>query len=108
MADTRSSPNKVAVAAQQDFGEDARLIEAGAETEAELRVVLEERVRPGRAAAAGIRGVGRGGQVAAVDRRATGGVGDEQAVAEKLGEQLEIRAFRRNRRRHRRTRRAAS
>ena len=78
---------------EQNFGEGFRLVEAGAEAEAELRVVLEQRVRPGRAAAAGVLGVGRGGQVAAVDRRATGGIGDEQAVAEELGEQFQIGSF---------------
>ena len=35
--------------------------------------------------------VRRGRQVAAVDRRAAGGVGDQQPVAEELGEQLEVR-----------------
>ena len=34
--------------------------------------------------------VGRGRQVAAVDRGAAGGVGDERAVAEELGEQLDV------------------
>ena len=35
--------------------------------------------------------VRRGGQVAAVDAAAAGGVGDEQVVAEQLGEQLQVR-----------------
>ena len=34
--------------------------------------------------------VGRGGQVAAVDRRAAGGVGDHRAIAEELGQQLDV------------------
>jgi hypothetical protein len=82
-----------------DLGREARraargvialLVEGEADAEAELGVVLEERVGPGRAAASAFVGVGRGGQVAAVDRGAAGGVGDEQPVAEELGEQLEV------------------
>ncbi len=37
--------------------------------------------------------VGRGGQVAAVDRGAAGGVGDQHAVAEQLRHQLDVRRF---------------
>jgi hypothetical protein len=66
-------------------------VERHAESEAELRVVLEERVRPGRAPAVAVGGVRGGGQVAAVDRRAARGVGDEQPVAEELREELQIR-----------------
>jgi NAD(P)-dependent dehydrogenase (short-subunit alcohol dehydrogenase family) len=36
-------------------------------------------------------GVGRGRQVAAVDRRAAGRVRDQEAIAEELGEQLDVR-----------------
>ena len=43
---------------------------------------------PGRARRAGR--VRRGGQVAAVDRRAAGRVGDQEAVAEELGEQPDV------------------
>ena len=38
-----------------------------------------------------VRGVRRGRQVAAVDRRAAGGVGDHRPVAEELGEELQVR-----------------
>ena len=61
------------------------------EAEPELGVVLEERVRPGRAAPVGVRRPGRGRQVAAVDRRAAGRVRDHQPVAEQLREQLHVR-----------------
>ena len=61
------------------------------EPEPELGVVLEQRVRPRRAAAVDVGGPRRGRQVAAVDGRATGGVGDGQPVAEQLGEQLQVR-----------------
>ena len=64
---------------------------ASRKPEPELRVVLEERVRPGRSAAVAVRRVRRRRQIAAVDRRAAGGVGHEQPVAEQLREQLEIR-----------------
>ena len=58
--------------------------------EAELGVVLEERVGPGWTTAFAVHRPRRGGQVAAVDRRAARGVGDEQPVAEELGEQLDV------------------
>ena len=38
-----------------------------------------------------VRAVGRRRQVAAVDRRAAGGVADQQPVAEELGQQLDVR-----------------
>ena len=60
------------------------------EAEPELGVVLEERVRPGRAAAVGVGRPRRGRQVPAVDRRAPGRVGDHQPVAEQLREQLDV------------------
>ena len=47
--------------------------------------------RPGRARPCF--GPGRGRQVAAVDRGAAGGVGDDQAVAEELAEQLDVGRF---------------
>ena len=80
---------------------------ASRKPEPELGVVLEQRVRPRRAAAVGVGRPRRGRQVAAVDRRAAGRVGDRQPVAEQLREQLEVRASRRSRRRRRRTRTAA-
>ena len=61
-----------------------------AQAEAELGVVLEERIRPGRATAGAVLAVGCGRQVAAVDRGTAGGVGDGQAVAEELGEELDV------------------
>ena len=61
------------------------------EAEPELGVVLEERVRPGRAAPVGVGRPRRGRQVAAVDRRAAGRVGDHQPVAEQLREELQVR-----------------
>ncbi len=67
------------------------LVDRQPEAEAELGVVLEQRVRPGRAAAVAVLRVGRRRQVAAVDRRAAGRVGDEQPVAEQLGQQLDVR-----------------
>ena len=59
--------------------------------EPELGVVFEERVRPGRAAALGVGRPRRGGQVRAVDRRAAGGVGHLQPIAEELRQQLQVR-----------------
>ena len=95
---SRSSPHEVVADARRRgrCSRRARLrrvrVEGQADAQAELGVVLEERVGPGRAR--GRRGsmrVGRGGQVAAVDRRAAGGVGDQRAVAEELGQELEVR-----------------
>ena len=60
------------------------------EPEAELGVVLEERVGPGRPPARGVDRPRGGRQVAAVDRGAAGGVGDHQPVAEELREELEV------------------
>ena len=60
------------------------------EAEPELRVVLEQRVGPRRTPPVGVGGPRRGGQVAAVDRRAAGRVGDHQPVTEELREQLEV------------------
>ena len=68
-------------------------VERQAEAETELSVVFKQRVRPRRAAAVAIGRVRRGGQIATVDRRASGRVGDQQAVAEQLGQQFEIRSF---------------
>ena len=64
------------------------LVQGQAHAQAELGVVLEERVGPGRAAAVVVDRPGRGRQVAAVDRRAAGGVGDDGAVAEELADSL--------------------
>ena len=43
------------------------LVEAGSHAEAELGIVFKEGVGPGRSAALGVLGVGRSGQIAAVD-----------------------------------------
>ena len=66
-------------------------VDAQPHAEAELRVVLEQGVRPGGTASVGA-GRPRGrGQVAAVDRRASGGVGNQQPIAHELGEELQVR-----------------
>src|SRR6185436_9101649 len=65
-------------------------IESETHAEAELRVVLEQRVRPRGPAALAVHGVGSGRQVRAVDRRASGGVRDEGAITEELGEGLDV------------------
>ena len=69
------------------------LVDADAEAQAEFGIVLEQRVAPGRAASFGVLAVGRGGQVAAVDRGAAGGVGHHHAVAEQLAGQADIGRF---------------
>src|SRR4051812_5838761 len=68
-------------------------VERHPETEPELRVVLEQRVRPGRSPSVSIGRVRRARQVATVNRRTAGGVGNQQPVAEQLGEQLQVRRF---------------
>ncbi len=67
------------------------LVDCQPETEAEFGVVLEERVRPCRAAPLAVRAIGRGGQVASVDGGTTRGVGDQRAIAEQLRQQLHVR-----------------
>ena len=57
----------------------------------ELRVVLKQGVRPRRAAPVGVDRPRRRRLVAAVDRRAAGGVGDGQPVAEQLRQELQVR-----------------
>ena len=69
------------------------LVGGNAHAETELRIVLEERVRPRRTPTVLALRVRRGGQVAAVDRGAARGVGDEQPVAADLGEELHVRRF---------------
>ncbi len=85
VADDRRQPP------QQAFGIALLLIEGQAHAHTEFRIVFKQRVRPGGAASALILGIRRGRQVAAVDRRAARGVGDVQPVAEKLGQQLQVR-----------------
>ena len=72
-------------------GELSLLVERDAEAEAELGVVFEERVAPCRTATFGVLRPGRRRQVAAVNRRAPGRVGDDQPVAKKLRKQFQIR-----------------
>ena len=61
-----------------------------AEAHAVFGVVLEEAVAPGRAVAFAAGAVGDRRKGAAVDGRATGGVGDDHAFAEELGGQLDV------------------
>ena len=69
------------------------LIDGKPEAQTELRIVFEKRVRPGGTAAGCVFRPGRGGQVAAVNRRASGSVGNDGPVAEQLRHQLEIWSF---------------
>jgi hypothetical protein len=77
-------------AAEEIAGGEVAAVGGVAETEAELGVVLEEGVGPRGATAGGVLAVGSGGEVAAVDGGAAGGVGDDEAVAEDLGEELDV------------------
>ena len=65
-------------------------VERETKAEAELRVVFEERVGPGGSPPIAVGRVRRGRKIAAVNRRATGRIGDEQPIAKELGEELEI------------------
>ncbi len=60
------------------------------EAEPELRVVLEQGVRPGRPAPVRVGRPRCGGQVPAVDRGAAGRVGDHEPVAEQLRQHLQV------------------
>ncbi len=75
---------------EQLLGLAFQVVDAQPQPETKLGVVFKERVRPGGPAAAAVDGVGSGGQVAAVDRRAAGRVGDQEAIAEELREQLDV------------------
>ena len=66
------------------------LVEREPHPQPEFRVVFEQRIRPRRPAAFGIRGVRRGRQIAAVYRGASGCVRNQQSIAEELGEQLDV------------------
>ena len=61
--------------------------------QAEFGVVLEEGVLPGRTVAFGVLAERRGREGGAVDRRAARGVGDHHAVAEELGDGLDVRGL---------------
>ena len=88
---TNSSPTCGGEFLEQFLGKFLLLVNRDAEAEAEFRVVLEQRIAPRRAAAAFVRRVRRGRQVAAVDRGAARRVGDDRAVAEQLREHLDVR-----------------
>src|ERR1044072_7251922 len=56
-------------------------------------VVLKQGIRPGGTATVRVRGVGSRRQIAAVDRRTASSIGNHQAIAEELRQQLHIRRF---------------
>jgi hypothetical protein len=58
------------------------LIQRQAHPQTKLGVIFKERVRPGRAASLGVDAPGRCRQVAAIDGRAAGSVGDDHAITE--------------------------
>ena len=69
----------------------AHLAGGGGHTEAELGVVLKQRVGPGGTeAAAVVAAIGGGRSRAAVDGGATRGVGHHHLLAEELGDALEV------------------
>src|SRR5581483_5062124 len=69
------------------------LVDRKPKAKSELGIILKERVRPRRPAALGILRPRRGGEIAAVDRGAAGGIGDQQPVTKELRQQLEVRRF---------------
>ncbi len=75
---------------KQGFGVFLLLVQGETDAQAELRVVFEERVGPGGTAAALVDAVGCGRKASSIDGRAAGSVGDEEAIAEELGEQLDV------------------
>ena len=68
----------------------AVLVDCCPDAEAELGIVLEQGVVPRGTATLGIDGPGCGGQVATVDRRAAGGIGNNHAVAEQLTGEFQV------------------
>src|SRR4029078_12475224 len=68
-------------------------VHAEPHTETELGVVFKQRVRPRRPPSLVVRCEWRSGEVAAVNGRTAGGVRHENAVAEELREQLDVRRF---------------
>ena len=93
--------------AQQLLRQLEMLVGGQPEAQPELGVVLEQRIRPGRSAAFPVVRPRRDRQVAAVDGRAAGGVGDLQRGRRTTATAASDTASRRNRRRRRRTRTAA-
>ncbi len=98
----------VALTRVQDFGDESApnlrrqlleqfacelllFVERNAEAKPELRVVLKQRICPCRTASISIFRVRRGRQIAAVNRGASGRVGDDQPIAEELREQFDVR-----------------
>ena len=71
----------------------AAMADGQVHTKAELRVVLEQAVRPCRTVAFVIGGVGAGRSRTAVNGGAARGVGNDHAIAEQLGDQLYIRGL---------------
>ncbi len=63
-------------------------IDRETKTESEFSVVFKQRVGPRRSSAVAVCCVGRGRKIAAVDRRASGSVCDEQAIAKQLCKQF--------------------
>lgn len=80
----------VAQARQQTAHPLPVLIDGETEPQSELGVVFKQRVGPGRPAPVGVGGVGGGRQVAAINGRAAGGVGNQQPIAIELSQQLDI------------------
>ena len=78
---------------QQGAGQRQVLVGRQPEAEAKFGVILEQGIRPRRAAPFVILGPWRHRQAAAIDRRAAGGVGYLRAVAKKLRQEPEVRRF---------------
>ena len=78
---------------QQGAGKRQVLVGSQPEAEAKFGVILEQGIRPCRAAPFVILRPGRHRQAAAIDRRAAGGVGDLRAVAKKLRQEPEVWRF---------------
>ena len=79
--------------ARERMSELGLLVDRQPITEPEFRIVFEQRVRPCRPAAVGIFCPRRGRQIAAVDRGASGRIGDLQPVAEELRQHFEVRCL---------------
>jgi hypothetical protein len=78
---------------QQLAGEVTLVVDRQTIAEAKLGVVFEERVRPCRTASVAVVCPRRRRQVATVDRRAAGRIGDDHTVAKQLRRQLDVRCF---------------
>ncbi len=81
----------VAQLGHEHLSEGLLRIECQAHAKPEFSVVLEKAIGPGRSLPFGVLRIGRGRQVAAVDRRATGCVGDDEMVAIQLRQQFQVR-----------------